>query len=449
MKKVIALLFVIAAVAVGGYYLKANQAKTAAAALVAQADPTAQVQSGPIRLSVASNGKVVSNLDVEIKCKSSGTVTTLTCDISDPVKAGDLLVAMDPIDESRKVNQTMVDLAASKAKLEQAKLNLKNAGQNLVINRERASANLQSAKARAEDAKTKDARMKALFEKGRVSQEDYDTAHTNCIQAEADVRTAQTKVDDLVVEEQSLGLRREDVKLAESQVLSDQISLDIAQQRLKETVVYAPIDAVVSARNVQIGQIISSPISNVGGGTALFTLSDLSKIYVLASVDESDIGRIALGQDTTIRADAFPGKRFRGKVVRIATKGVSSSSVVTFEVKIEVQDEKKNLLKPEMTTQIEVVAAEKEEALLVPSTALIRKQGGQIVRIPVSGKDPEERAVTVGIDNGMQVEILTGLKEGETVIAPKAMDSRWAQGNRQGGPGRPPAMMMMGGGPRR
>ncbi|MCX7044715.1 MAG: efflux RND transporter periplasmic adaptor subunit [Candidatus Sumerlaeota bacterium] len=447
MKKAIILLFIIAALAGGGYYLKANQAKTAAAAQAAQADPTAQVQSGPIKLSVASNGKVVSNLDVEIKCKSSGTVTTLTCDISDPVKAGDLLVAMDPIDENRKVSQTRVDLAASKAKLEQSKLNLKNAEQNLVINRERAAANLQSAKAHAEDAKSKDARMKALFEKGRVSQEDYDTAHTSAIQAEADVRTAQAKVNDLVVEEQSLDLRREDIKLAESQVESDQINLDIAQQRLKETVVYSPMDGVVSARNVQIGQIISSTISNVGGGTALFTLSDLSRIFVLASVDESDIGRIALGQDATIRADAFPGRQFRGKVVRIATKGVSSSNVVTFEVKIEVQDEKKSLLKPEMTTNIEVVAAAKDEALLVPSTAILRKQRGQIVRIPVPDKDPEERAVTVGIDNGMQAEVLTGLKEGETVIAPKTMDSKWAQGNRQGG--RPPAMMMMGGPPRR
>ena len=82
------------------------------------------------------------------------------------------------------------------------------------------------------------------------------------------------------------------------------------------------MDGVVTDRKVQTGTIIASGVSNVGGGTTILTLSDLSRIYVLASVDESDIGKVQVGQPATITVDAYPSMQFAGKVVRIASKGV-------------------------------------------------------------------------------------------------------------------------------
>jgi len=284
------------------------------------------------------------------------------------------------------------------------------------------------------------------------------------VQAEVELQNARIALEDLKVQEQALETKKQDINLAQSQVQSNTVNLELAQQRLTDTTVYAPIDATVSQRGVQIGQIISSPMSNVGGGSALLTLSDLSHVFVYAAVDESDIGKVQVGQRAEITADAFPETNFKGEVVRIATKGVVTSNVVTFEVRIEIVSDNKSLLKPEMTANIEIVAAEKESALLVPVDAVQRRKGKQTVSIPRAMGEPEERLVEAGIDSGVQMEIISGLKEGEQVLVREsAMDSRWSeagnerrpggqQGARSGGGAarRPPPMPMGGrGGGRR
>ena len=181
----------------------------------------------------------------------------------------------------------------------------------------------------------------------------------------------------------------------------------------------------------------------------MLTLSDLSRIFVMASVDESDIGKVAVGQPVTISADAFPGRRMEGKVVQIATRGVNASNVVTFDVKIEVLSDNKALLKPEMTANVEVVAAEKTDVLLVPVEAVTRQRGRQTVQVVASaGAAPQEREVQTGINDGAKVEIVKGLAEGEAVVLNKSADSKWKGGQGQR-PGGPPGPMLMGGPPRR
>jgi multidrug efflux pump subunit AcrA (membrane-fusion protein) len=393
---------------------------------------TAKVEKGPIVMMVSTTGRVVANLDVDIKCKASGEITKLPFDISDVVKKGDLLVELDPVDEERYLKQAQISLSATEARLAQAKQNLLIAEKDLEVEKKRAESALKSAQARAEDAKAKFDRLKQLLEKKLASQEEHDTARTSMIQAEADLESAKIRSDDLKVQEMSLDLKREDVKLAEAQVESDKIALSNAKQRLIETQVYAPVDGVVAVRNVQIGQIISSGISNVGGGTTVMTLSDLSRIFVLASVDESDIGKVETGQPTRITVDAFPALSFKGKVVRIATRGVSTANVVTFEVKIEVLGRNRQLLKPEMTANIEIIADEDDNALLVPVTAVARRERGKrVVTVQKPDGSTEEREVEVGISDGVQMAIKSGLKEGETVVIRSGeADSRWREGRR-------------------
>jgi len=408
---------------------------------------TAKVERGPLRQSVSSTGRIVPNLDVDIKCKASGQIVELPYDISDEVASGTLILEIDPIDMARYAKQSGVKLAASQFRLTQARLNLKVAEQNLVTQRTKVDAALKSAQARYDDAKSKAERMKQLFEKKLSSREDFDTAQTTAVQAQSDLENARASSEDLKTQEISLDLKRQDIRLAENQVESDKINEDLAEQQLKDTKVFSPIDGVVSARTVQVGQIISSGISNVGGGTTVLTLSDLSHIYVLASVDESDIGKVDEEQDVNITADAYPEKFFPGKVVRIATKGVNASNVVTFEVKIEVTGRNKSLLKPEMTTNLEIIVADRQDALIVPSEAISRKRGKRIAFVKKSVGPSEEREVEVGISNGFQTEIVKGLKEGEELEVRKGMaDSRW-RANNQPGEGRrtpsPQAQMRM------
>lgn len=332
----------------------------------------ATVERGAIQRSVAATGRVVSNLDVDIKCKASGTIIKLPRDISQTVKQDELLLELDPIDEQRAVAQAEAALTSSQARLAQAERNLAIAEANLVTGRGRAAAALAAAEARARDARAKAARMAQLLEKKLASQEDAESADTSALQAEADRDTARVAVEELKAQELALELRRQDIRLAESETVSDQLALDNARQRLKDCTVLAPMNGVVAAQGVQIGTIISSGITNVGGGTTVLTISDLSRVFVLAAVDESDIGAVTLGQTVRITADAYPKREFKGEVKRIATRGVNVSNVVTFEVKIEVVDERKDLLKPEMTANVEVVIERKEDVLAVPVEALTR-----------------------------------------------------------------------------
>jgi HlyD family secretion protein len=411
---------------------------------------TAKVERGPIKQIVASTGRVVSNLDVDIKCKASGKVTKLPFDVSDVVKKDAPLLELDPIDEDRVVRQAEVRQAASQAKLKIASENLAVAERTLVTDRARAEVTVKSCEVRAQDARAKADRMKVLLEKALTSREDCDTAETAAVQAAADLDNAKVKVEELKTQELALELTRQQVKLAEADAEGDKIALDIAKDRLHDTKVFSPMDGVVASRPVEIGQIIASAVSNVGGGTTILTLSDLSRIYVLAAVDESDIGKVALDQAVTVTADAFPNKKFHGKVIRIATKGVNQSNVVTFEVKIEITGEAKALLKPEMTTNIEeILIAEKNDVLLVPSEAILRKRGGkQVVTLVKEGAENEDVTVEPGITDGTKTEIVTGLTEGQTVLIHKgASETKWA--GQQKGPGGATRGTMMGGPPRR
>ena len=362
-------------------------------AATAQPEPVAVVK-GNIFQAVASTGRIVSNRDSDIKCKASGEVLKLPFDVSDSVKKGDLLVEIDPIDEERAVQQAKATLAASTAKLAQAKQNVLVADQNLIVSKAQAAAGLLSAKAKMDDARARYQSRKELSEQKLLAAEDVLTFATAASQAEADLATANAAVEAVKSQELGLEVKREDVKLAQADVDSDAVSLANAEQRLKDTRVEAPFDGVVAARTIQVGTIIASGVTNVAGGTTVLTLSDLSHVFVYATVDESDIGRVAIDQPVTITADAFPGTRFRGKVVRIATKGVNLNNVVTFEVRIEVISENKGKLKPEMTANVQIVAGERNNVLVVPSAAVTRKQNTYTVtaKKPDGGTEEAHRS---------------------------------------------------------
>ncbi len=409
---------------------------------------TATVTRGSISTVVACTGRVVANLDVEIKCKASGEITSLPFDISDPVNKDDLLLQVDPIDEKRMVRQAEAALAASNAKLQTARTSLSVARRDLETERLRARANLKSAEVHARDARAKAQRMKELLAKKLASPEDCETAETTAAQLEVELELARIRLQELETQEEALDLKIQEVELAKAQVLSDELNLGIREKSLKDTTVVSPIAGVVSSREVQIGQIISSGISNVGGGTTTMVVSDLSRMFVLASVDESDIGEVKVGQAATITADAFSGKSFEGRVVRIATQGVNLSNVVTFEVKIEVTSEEKALLKPEMTANVAIITVQKENVLIVPAEAVIRRTGEYFAEI-AGGPAKEERKVQVGLRDTEKVEILSGLAEGDRIVVHKeTTDSRW-NAKKDMGPPPPPMMPPPGGRGRR
>lgn len=404
---------------------------------------------GLIEKSISASGKVTSNLDVEIKCKASGTIISIPFDIGDFVRKGELLLMLDPADELRNLELSKIQLNQSRARYEKAQENLRNSERDLETSRESAEIALKSAEARAELARSNLDRVKELYEKGFASKEELEQAKTNLIASEADVDAAMVKFKDLDNKKAALELTRKDVNLALSDVQSSQISLETAKQRLDDTKVYAPIDGYVTARYAQAGQIISSGISATTGGTTIMKLSDLSRLFVYANVDESDIGQVQIGQNVKINVDAFPRENFKGKVLRIARSGVNVSNVVTFEVRIEVESENKNLLMPEMTADVKIVIEAKDNVLKIPSNAVTRANGVKTVMVANEKKQPVPREVVTGLDNGEFVEIISGISESDIVLLKEsAQQSEWRKsGNQPQGP--PPVMIPFGPGGRR
>jgi HlyD family secretion protein len=328
------------------------------------------------------------------------------------------------------------------SRYEKTKLDLAIAELNLESSRRKAEINLDVAKSRAKDERAKADRVKAMYEKKLSSLEEYETAETSALKAEADLTSATIALEDINTDEQSLKLKKEDLKISKTDVESAKINLSIADQRLTETKVFAPIDGVITERLVQTGQIISSGISNTGGGTKVMTISDLSRLFVLASVDESDIGNVRKDMDVDITADAYQDTKFKGKIDRIAQKGVNQSNVVTFEVRIEIISENKSLLKPEMTANVDIIAVSKDDVVSVPVGAISREKGKQYVTVVKADGTEEKREVEVGINDGEKIEVIKGITEGETVLEKMSGSGQWSREDGPRGGAANPARMM-------
>ena len=236
--------------------------------------------------------------------------------------------------------------------------------------------------------KTRHAGQKELFDQKLAAAEDLETANTTAATAEADYKAAQIAIAELEQTKAEIGTKEQEIEEMKQQVAQDVSKRKTAQQNKDYCTVNAPVandpndppDWYVSAigTNLAIGYLVQSGSSGFSGGTTVMTLSDMSHVYVLATVDESDIGRLLIrfnaGKElpVTLGADAYPGVEFRGKVVRIATKGVNTTNVVTFEVKIEVTSPNRTLLRPVMTTNCDIISAEEDNVLTVPVQAVSR-----------------------------------------------------------------------------
>ena len=381
---------------------------------------------GDMRQVVETTGSIEANLEVEVKSKASGQITSLPVDLSDRVKKGDLLVELDPIDEERSVMTARVSLDAAKARLAQARLTYQMAQHSMTTEERRARADLVSASAKAVESKSKFERSKELLLSKVVSQEEFESSRTESAQSQATLEDAKARVSDLTAQKMNLSAKEQDIEIAKTQVATAEIALAMAERRLSETKILAPIDGVVTSRDAQLGQIVSSGISNVGGGSALVTLADLSRSFVVANVDESDIGKIRVGQLAEITADAFPKKKFSGRVVRVASKGQLTSNVVTFVVKIEVEGEGVALLKPEMTSNVTIITAQRRNILRIPALAVNHKRDETFVQCLLPNGKTEERRIQIGIADLQYAEVTEGLKANDKVIVPSATQvSQW------------------------
>lgn len=228
------------------------------------------------------------------------------------------------------------------------------------------------------------------------------------------------------VSEQQLDSSRLDYKVA-------QAAYDDAVSQLSDTIIKAPIEGIVIGKPIPAGQTVAQGISNP---MVILTIADMSKMQIETQVDETDIGKIAVGQTATFTVDAYTGKQFTGKVSRISQKATVTSNVVYYTVFIDV-DATDNLLKPTMTARVSIHSGESKDTLTLPLSALKSGSQGQYVTVSRGNGKTEDVAVTTGLSGEDRIEVTGGVSEGDQVVVAQVKASSASTQQRQGGSGIP------------
>ena len=360
-------------------------------------DPTklAKVERGDLAKSVVATGKVEPITKVEIKSKASGIVKKLYVDAGDRVKRGQILAELDK-------EEIEAHVAQAKAQAEAAEASLRGT-----------EADMERAKVDAEGVdvptlKRAYERAQGMAKEGVVSASALDDAQRN-------YELALNKQN--VAKAQLLVLRAK-IGQAQAQVAQDRANLKQLEEQYSYTTVTSPIDGIILSRDVEVGDAVSSILVLGSSATLIMTLGDTSEVYVKGKVDESDIGKVYLGQPARIKVESFKDKSFNGKVTKISPMGVEKDNVTTFEVRVSINNPGGEL-KAAMTANAEIILEEHKNVLQIPEGAILYdKDKKASVEVPdPKGKEGKNKvAVNIGISNGAKTEVLGGLKEGDQVV---------------------------------
>jgi len=352
---------------------------------------TALVDRGPIAQVVTATGTLNPVTTVQVGTYVSGPIQALDVDFNSPVRKGQRVAKIDPAPFAVKVREAEANVANAQAKLQKDRADLKL--KKLVLERNR-----------------------VLRRQGLIAQNDLDTVESDAAQA-----GAQLALDDAAVAQA-------------------QASLDEARVNLGYTDILSPVDGVVVARNVDVGQTVAASFQTP---TLFLIAEDLTKMQVDTNVSESDVGRVREGQATTFTVDAYPGQAFHGTVAQVRNAPITVQNVVTYDVVIAV-DNSGLELKPGMTANVSVSTARRDQALRLPLRALsfrpepaasASRAPSEATVVYVVGANDGLRRVEVrtGVRDNQHVELLEGaLHEGDRVAVGIRHDTDGA------GPARPP-----------
>jgi len=355
----------------------------------------AKAERGDIAKSVVATGKVQPITKVEVKSKASGIVTRLDTDINAHVKQGQVLAQLDQI-------EILAQVAAQRAQLTAAESNARAAAAAIEYDKVNAQAPDLPMYKHTYD------RALQMSKDGVVSQQALDDAQQKYLFA---ANTRDKAVAQIAVDTSKLNQ-------AQAQVQQSQASLKQLEEQLSYTTITSPMDGVILSRDVELGDAVSSILVMGSTATLVMTIGDIQHVYVQGKVDESDIGKVYLGQTARIKVESFKDKTFLGKVTRIAPLGVEKDNVTTFEVRVSI-DNPGGELKANMTANAEILLEEHKGVLTVPEQAVIYdKDRNASVEVPDSSQKKGRRKVDIkaGISNGTKTEILAGVKPGDTVI---------------------------------
>ena len=332
-----------------------------------------------LELSIEASGEIEAISTIEIKSKASGEVLFLGAEVGDYIKKGAILARIDQRTPNIILAQAEADLGLSKVRLENAKSQL--------------------------------IRGEALHTEGSIADKDFEDIQENYASAQ-------------------------------SAVVRTQVSLENANISLDDTIVRSSTEGTVISRNVEVGQVISSPSVAVGGGTILMRMADLGNVRVRALVDEIDVGKVKVGQDVSIKVSAYRDRQFFGKVAKIEPLAKVEQNVTLFPILIDIEN-KENLLLLGMNTDVIIQILDENVSLSIPTgslrtrkdiksaAALLEMSEDQVdtflknkvkgesfnkfIVIKDSKDGPELKWVQIGKSDLSNVEVIDGLNKGDEV----------------------------------
>lgn len=372
------------------------------------------VTRGTVRHLVVSTGTVKPQVGAEVKvgARVSGRVEKLLVSIGQKVKAGEVVAVIEHKDLVARLEQAKAELAADQARLQR----VLTTGPKEIA---RAEADLGEARATVEFTALDFKRQQQMRQGDLVAQDALDRARERHLVAQARLAAAKARLAQVQQSfQQDLKVAQADLAAARARLATTQVNLDYATVR-------APISGVVSSVSTQEGETVAASLS----APTFITIVDLSRLQVDDFVDETDIGRVKLGQEATFTVDAYPGRTFLGRVDAIQPSAKIVDDVVYYDVVIKILVKYQGLLKPEMTATVSIVTGVRSNALTVPAEA-VRQRGGRGLVYLREGDQVRSQPVLVGWSEAGRVEILKGLQEGQVVIVPKAPPLQGMNGRR-------------------
>ncbi len=357
---------------------------------------------GNIVQGVIAVGRVEPRTRIDVKSKANGIIRKLHVDVSEPVRAGQVIAELDKEILEAGVAEAEGKLQQARGALESAKAEIRR------LEVERSDPELAYARRNWE-------RALKLHAGQLVSDDERDLARDRFDKAEYKVQ---------LLDAQLQGSKAE-LATAEGKLKEVQAQAELASQELSEATIVSPIGGVVLHRYLEEGDSVSSIRVAGGNATIIMTLGDLSELYVDGEVDEVDVGKIIKEQkirpnlEARVTVESFKGRTFLGRVARIAPLGLEDSNgIVTFEVRIILENPEKLLL-ANMTANSQIVLREKKEVLLLSQGALVTERDVRyaLVYDPQTGRTVRKEIQT-GISDGSQVEIAGGLEKGQKVLIP-------------------------------
>ena len=332
--------------------LRGGHAAKADSALVAS------VKRGTLAIEILDTGRVEAREKIELKSKVAGQVIGVLAEEGALVKRGDTLVLLDPIDYEREVARAEADIAQAEATTVFARQTLE--------------------------------RNKVGVQQRILPSSELDAAEHQYRTGDAALRSAK-------------------------------VSLRAAQDRVRYTKILSPIDGTVIQRNIEVGEVVTPGVQATFEGRPLLTVADLTTLLILVDLNQIDVAKVQLGQRASVKLDALPDKTYEAKITRIAPASLrrenQQTDVFPIEAELIVTD---TTIKPGMTADVRIHLESKENVLTLPIEAVVRNgAGGKVTRLVTNAKGEESREqveVTLGAHSDRELEISSGLAEGDRIL---------------------------------